>query len=117
MGWGRRVFACPTLVWLCAFEVFGEFVSFDVEVGKNTVEPARQPPGLVAEDRHDRGDEGHTDEERVDEDAEGEGEADLGDHGFGVEMNPANTLVIMIAAATTTRLATAKPRVTDSVPW
>ncbi len=44
-------------------------LSLDVEVRQALSEPARQPPGVCAEQRHDGWDERHPHEERVDRDA------------------------------------------------
>ena len=44
--------------------------------GRIAVEPARHPPRLLAEERHDGGHERHAHDERVDRDADGEAQRD-----------------------------------------
>src|SRR3546814_2153922 len=53
-----------------------DLVTLDVEVGEEPVEPRGQPPGPVAEHGHHSRHEGEPDQERVDQDADGEREAD-----------------------------------------
>ncbi len=62
-----------------------ELVALDVEVGQQSVEPAGQPPCSLVEDGHEGGDEGQPDDEGVNEDAGGKGEADLLDHNVVAE--------------------------------
>ena len=54
-------------------------MGFAVEVdgGQEPVEPARQPPSAVSEQAHHCGDQGHPDEERIDEDPDSQREAEL----------------------------------------
>ena len=50
--------------------VLGERLAFDVDVREETIEHSRELPRSVSEQREEGGDEGHADEEGVDEDAE-----------------------------------------------
>ena len=65
-------------------EIGGDTLALDVEDGQPGVEPPGQPPGPVAEQREHRRDQGHPDQERVDQhadrEAEGEGRPRAG-HG------------------------------------
>src|SRR5215207_6856574 len=47
-----------------------------VKLGEDAVEPARQPPGFLAEELHDRRDQDRADDHGVDEDGGGEPEAE-----------------------------------------
>ena len=44
--------------------------------GSSAVQPGRQPPGAVAEQRHDRGGDDHADDQHVDQDRDAEAEAE-----------------------------------------
>lgn len=53
-----------------------ELLALHVHVGQDPVEPARQRPGAAAEQGHHRRDDGHPDDERVEEHGGGETQAD-----------------------------------------
>src|SRR5699024_1712605 len=62
-------------------QVCAESGAFDVQVGKNAVEPFREPPCGPAEEGHHSRDQGESDEEGVDEDTDRQCGAELFDHG------------------------------------
>src|SRR4051812_8066034 len=60
-----RVFALRAVV--CA-----QPLALDVDVREGAVEPLREPPGLLAQEGEDGRDDGHADDERVEEDGDRE---------------------------------------------
>ena len=61
----------------CELLLVGNPLPLDVESGQAAIQPCRQPPGLVTEQAHDCRDEGHSHQEGVGEDADGQGQGDL----------------------------------------
>ena len=84
--------------------------AFDVDVGQGSVERGWELPGAVAELGEDGWDEGHADDERVDEHSDTEAEADGFEGGVWGLMKLAKTENMLSAAAVTMREAWRPPR-------
>lgn len=86
--------------------------AFDIDVGQDAVEHAWEPPGSVAEQGEHGRDEGHADDESVDQHTDTKTEGDGLEGGVRGLTKLAKTENMISAAAVTMREAWRPPRMT-----